>query len=97
MSQNTSILVLTVIIIAAGFYIMYGKPFSPKQVDLTSYQSLCDQYRAADKGTYKQEEIQMLISEINYLITEDMKEIKDPVSRELKKCSQDLSNKLNEK
>ena len=97
MSQNMSITVLTVLIIVAGFYFMYGSPFSTQQVDLAAYQTLCDKYRTADKGTYKQDEMQMLVSEINYLITEEVKEIKDPASRELKLCSQDLSKKINEK
>jgi len=76
---------------------MYGSPFSKQQVDLSAYQSLCDQYRVADKGVYKQEEINMLVSEINYLITDDVKDIKDPASRNLKLCAQELASKDNNK
>ena len=93
MSQNMSMTVLTVLIIAAGFYFLYGSPFSTQQVDLAAYQSLCDKYRTADKGTYKQDEIQMLVSEINYLVTDDVKDIKDIASRDLKLCGQALSVK----
>lgn len=97
MSQNMSMTVLTVLIIAAGFYFMYGSPFSTQQVDLAAYQTLCDKYRTADKGTYKQDEMQMLVNEINYLVTDDVNDIKDTASRDLKMCAQDLSKKINEK
>jgi len=97
MSQNMSMAVLTVLIIAAGFYFLYGSPFSTQQVDLAAYQTLCDKYRTADAGTYKQDEIQMLVSEINYLVTDEVKDIKDAASRELKICSQAIAAKIDQK
>jgi len=97
MSQNMSITVLTVLIIVAGFYFMYGSPFSTQQVDLAAYQTLCDKYRTADKGMYKQDEMQMLVSEINYLVTDDVKDIEDTASRDLKMCAQELAAKMDQK
>jgi len=86
-SQNMSMTVLTILIIAAGFYFMYGSPFSSQQVDMPAYQALCDKYRTAEQGKYRQDEIQMLINEINYLFPDEVATIKDPATRELKKCA----------
>ena len=97
MSQNMSITLLTVLIITAGLYFMYGSSFSTQQVDLVSYQRLCDKYRTADTGTYKRDEMQMLVNEINYLVTDDVKDIKDVTSRDLKICAQALSAKIDQK
>jgi hypothetical protein len=95
MSQNMSITALTILIIAAGLYFMYGKPYSTPQVDLAAYQALCNKYRAAQPGVYKKDEMQMLVSEIDYLITDDVKDIADPAKKKLKECAQQLSTKLN--
>ena len=93
MSQNMSITVLTILIIAAGFYFMYGNPFSNQQVNMPAYQELCDKYRTAEAGKYKQEEIQMLVNEINFLFPDELEKIKDPATIKLKKCAQVLSGK----
>lgn len=93
MSQNMSITVLTILIIGAGFYFMYGSPFSTQKVDMSAYQSLCDKYRTAGEGKYKQDEVQMLVNEINYLFPDELEAIKDPAVKELKKCAQTLSDK----
>ena len=97
MSQNTSMTILTVLIIAAGLYFLYGSPFSTQKVDLASYQALCDKYRVAEKGVHKQDEMQMLVSEINYLVADDIKDIKDVTSRNLKMCAQELAAKISQK
>ena len=95
MSQNMSITVLTLLIIAAGLYFMYGKPYSAPQVDLAAYQSLCNKYRTAQPGAYKKDEMQMLVSEIDYLINAEVKDIADPAEKKLKQCAQELSAKIN--
>jgi hypothetical protein len=94
MSQNMSITVLTILIIAAGFYFMYGGSFSAQKVDLAAFQAQCDKYRDADQGAYKPEELQMLISEINYLVEGEVADIKDPARKNLKTCANELSLKL---
>lgn len=97
MSQNASILALTILIIAAGLYFMYGSPFSKQNVNLSAYQEMCDKYRTATQGTYTQDEMQMLVNEISYLVTDEVKDIKDAASKNLKLCGQDLSAKLSAK
>ena len=94
MSQNMSITVLTVLIIVAGLYFMYAAPFSTQQVDLNAYQKRCSQYLTADKGTYKKEEMQMLVSEINYLVEGKPSDIRDEAARNLKECAQKLASML---
>jgi hypothetical protein len=95
MSQNMSITLLTVLIIAAGFYFMQGGFFSGQQFDIAAYQAMCDKYKTAGQGVYKQEEMQMLVNEINYLISEEVDDIKDPARKQLKQCAQALSANLN--
>ncbi|MGD8784823.1 MAG: hypothetical protein PVG75_10320 [Thioalkalispiraceae bacterium] len=89
-----SITLLTILIVAAGFYFMYGSPFSTQQVDLQAYQELCNKYRNAQPGVYTDDQMQMLVSEINYIISDELKDIQDPASRELKLCAQVLSGKI---
>ncbi len=95
MSQHMSYSIGFLLIIAMGFYFMYGNPFSPQQVDLAQYQAVCDQYQQAEKGKYKNAEMQMLVSEINYLVQEELAEIQDPARKKLKTCAQQLSSRLN--
>ena len=94
MSQHMSYSIAFLLIIAMGFYFMYGNPFSPQKVDLSQYQLVCDQYRAASKGTYKEAEVQMLMNEINYLIPEDVTKLNDPTAKRLKTCSNELGLSL---
>lgn len=96
MSQNMSITVLTILIIAAGLYFMYGNPFSSQQVNMVAYQELCDKYRTAEDGKYGQDEMQMLINEINYLFPDEAVAAQDSATRELKNCAQALSSKVNQ-
>ena len=95
MSQHMSYSIGFLLIIAMGFYFMYGNPFSPQQVDLTQYQAVCDQYQQAEKGKYKDSEVQMLVSEISYLVPGELAEIQDPTRKKLKTCAQTLAGRLN--
>jgi len=95
MSQNMSIAILTILIVAAGFYFMQGGFFSKQNFDIGAYQAMCEKYKTADPGVYKKEEMQMLVNEINYLISDEIENIKDPATKQLKQCAQALSGKLN--
>lgn len=86
-----SITILTILIVAAGFYFMQGGFFSTHQFDIGAYQAMCDKYKTAEAGVYKKDEIQMLANEINYLISDEVENIKDPATKQLKQCAQALS------
>lgn len=91
-----SITILTILIVAAGFYFMQGSFFSTQQFDIGAYQAMCDKYKTAEPGVYKNDEMQMLVNEINYLISDELENIKDPATKQLKQCVQTLSVKLNQ-
>ncbi len=95
MSQHMSYSIGFLLIIAMGFYFIYGNPFSPDKVDLTQYQQVCDQYQQAEQGKYKDAELQMLVNEINYLVPGELADINDPTSKKLKTCAQQLTERLN--
>lgn len=94
MSPNMSVTILTILIIAAGFYFMYGGSFSTQQVNLAAFQEQCDRYREAEPGSYRTEDMQMLVSEINYLVEAEVADIKDSARKKLKTCANELSVKL---
>ena len=94
MSQHMSYSIAFLLIIAMGFYFMYGNPFSPQKVDLTQYQLVCDQYQHAGKGVNKKAEVQMLVNEINYLVPDQVNDIQDPATKQLKSCAQKLDVRL---
>jgi len=94
MSQQMSYSIGFLLIIAMGFYFMYGNPFSPGKVDLAQFQRVCDQYQQAEKGKYKDAELQMLVNEIYYLVPDELAAIKDPVGKKLKTCAQNLSKRI---
>jgi len=83
------------LIIAMGFYFIYGNPFSAQQVDLAQYQLVCDQYQQAEEGEFKEAELQMLVNEINYLVQDELTAIQDPAAKKLKMCAQQLTEKMN--
>jgi len=94
MSQHMSYSIGFLLIIAMGFYFMYGNPFSYDKVNLTQYQQVCDQYQQAEKGKYKDAELQMLVNEIYYIVPEALAEIKDPAKKKLKTCAQQLAKRI---
>jgi len=94
MSQHMSYSIGFLLIIAMGFYFMYGNPFSYDKVNLTQFQQVCDQYQQAEKGKYKDAEVQMLVNEIYYIIPDAIADIQDPVSKKLKACALQLSQQL---
>ena len=73
---------------------MYGSPFSARNVNYTAYQDMCNKYLVAEAGTYTNDEMQMLVSEINYLLSENLIEANTDASNRLKMCSDKLSDKL---
>ena len=85
--------VVFLLVIFAAIYFMYGDAFSTRQVDLGKYLELCEQYRADANGKYSADEISMLISEINYLVPDDMADITDAQQRALKTCASQLATK----
>ena len=95
MSQHMSYSIGFLLIIAMGFYFMYGNPFSAQKVDLAQYQTVCDQYQQAEQGKYKDAELQMLVNEINYIVPDELSVIKDPAVKNLKSCANKLSTRLN--
>ena len=60
MSQHMSYSIAFLLIIAMGFYFMYGNPFSAQKVDMGMYQAVCDKYLQAGKGANKRADVQML-------------------------------------
>jgi len=93
MSQHMSYSIGFLLIVAMGFYFLYGNPFSAQQRDLTQFQMACDKYQKSSKGTYEKNDAQMLVNEINYLLPAET-DINDPASKQLKSCVQKLSARL---
>lgn len=94
MSQHMSYSIGFLLIIAMGFYFMYGNPFSYDKVNLTQYQQVCDQYQQAEAGKFKDADLRMLVNEIYYIVPEVLAEIQDPARKKLKTCAQQLSKRL---
>lgn len=85
------------LVIALALYFMYGDQFSLKNIDFAAYQELCEQYRSAKPGVYSKEEIQGLINKVNYLLPDDIKEIQEPLKKEIKSCAIELAEKISSK
>ena len=81
-------LAMFVVILVAG-YIMYGG-LSSGTVDYAAYQKTCDEYRTAQPGTYKKDQLQMLVYKVNYLLPDQPADIADPVQKKLKQCAVEL-------
>ena len=95
MKANTIYLpIVFLLVIFAAIYLMYGDAFSTKQVDLGKYLELCEQYSTAEKGKYSTDEMRMLVSEINYLVPGEIKEISGAQEQSLKKCADQLSSRI---
>lgn len=82
------------VVIAVALYFMYGDQFSLKNVDFVAYKEVCLKYQSARAGEYTREEIQGFLNKVNYLLPEDVAEIKDPLKKEIKSCANGLSEKL---
>lgn len=83
------------LVIAIALYLMYGDEFSLKNVNFAAYQEVCNKYQSAKPGTYTDNEMLGLISQVNYLLPEAVAEIKDPLKKEIKMCSNKLVERLN--
>lgn len=94
MPNNVFYPVVFIVVIISAIYFMYGDAFSSKQVDLGQYMQLCEQYRTAAKGKYSDDELQMLISEISYLVPDEVNQAEKSRKHDLKSCAQDLRQKL---
>ena len=93
MQNNTFIPLAFILVVGIAFYFIYGY-LSPKSVDLSKYQALCDSYRTADANEYSADERQMLINEVGYLIPDELKELKSEQERKLKQCVIELAKQL---
>ena len=94
MSNNTFLPIALLLVIAIALYFLYGDYLSPKKVDLGQYKELCLRYQNAPAGTHTQDEIQMLVNEINYLLPAELNELNLPLEREVKSCALQLSKQL---
>ena len=74
---------------------MYGEQFSLKNVDFPAYKQACLKYQSANIGTYKDNELLGLVNKVNYLLPEQLADIKDPLKKEIKACAMELSKRLN--
>lgn len=70
---------------------MYGEQFSLKNVDFEAYKEVCIKYQTAKAGTYTQDEMQSLVNKVNYLLPGGVEEIEEPLKKEIKACSNELS------
>ena len=82
------------LVIAVALYFMYGDQFSLKNVDFAAYKEVCLKYQSARAGEYTRDEIQGFLNKVNYLLPEDVAEIKDPLKKEIKVCANKLSERL---
>jgi hypothetical protein len=92
-ANNLFLPAVFLLVIFAAIYFMYSDAFSTRQVDLGKYLELCQQYQSAADGKYSADEVNMLISEINYLVPDDLQEITDAQQRALKACGNELAAK----
>jgi hypothetical protein len=74
---------------------MYGDMFSLKNVDFPVYKEVCDKYQSAAKGRYTNDEFLSLVNKINYILPESVEDIKDPLKKDIKICSNELAKRLN--
>jgi len=95
-ANNIYLPIVFLLVIFAAIYFMYGDAFSTKQVDLGKYLELCEQYRKAEKAKFTTDEIRMLVSEVNYLVPGELKEISDAQQRSLKMCAAELASRIEE-
>ena len=82
------------LVIAIALYIMYGEQFSLKNVDFQAYKEACVKLESAKAGTYSKDEILSLVNKVNYLLPGSVTDIKDPLKKEIKTCSNELSGRL---
>ena len=82
------------LVIAVALYFMYGDMFSLKNVDFAAYKEACVKYQSAKAGTYTNDEMLSLVNKVNYLLPGNVVEIKDPLNKEIKKCANELSERL---
>jgi len=80
------------VVIAVALYFMYGDEFSLKNVDFNAYEKTCNEYLKDDKATVSSEQIQSLVSKINYILPGEAHEIKDPQRKRIKNCAVQLAD-----
>ena len=86
---------LTLLLIIVGaIYFVVGDLGKPKNVNLPKYQEVCEKYLAAKPGEVSRDELQMMVSNVNYLIPAELGELTDPMERSVKSCAQKLSERL---
>jgi hypothetical protein len=91
---NVNYPIAMIVIIILAVFVMYGGFIKPQQVNLAKYQELCTQYLQAPAGAYKHDQMQLLVEKINYLFPTPAKDLSQPAERELKTCSDRLTEKL---
>ena len=82
------------VVIAVAFYFMYGDEFSLKNVDFNAYKEICMKYQSAKVGTYSDEQIQSLVTKVNYILPGSVEEIKEPLKKDIKACANELAKRL---
>lgn len=75
---------------------MYGEHFSLKNVNFDAYKEACIKYQSAKAGTYSNDEVLGLVSKVNYLLPEEVDDIKDSLKKEIKTCANELSKRLSQ-
>lgn len=81
------------IFIAIAAYVMFGDAFKAK-VDYAEYKAVCKKYLADTQGEFSTDDKQMLVNQVNYLLPENISELKDPLKSEIKNCASQLSQQL---
>ena len=82
------------VVIAVALYFMYGDEFSLKNVDFNAYKETCMKYQSAKAGTYSDEQIQSLVTKVNYILPGSVAEIKEPLKKDIKACANELAKRL---
>lgn len=83
------------VVIAAALYFMYGEQFSLSNIDFLAYKEACIKYQSAkDITAFSNNEVLGLVNKINYIIPEEIADLKDPLKIEIKACALELSKRL---
>ena len=86
--------VVLLLIIVGAIYFLVGDLGKPKNVNLPKYKEVCEKYLAARVGEVSRDEMQMMVSNVNYLIPTELSELTDPMERSVKTCAQKLTERL---
>lgn len=82
------------LVIALALYFMYGDMFSLKNVNFQAYKDACLMMKSAKAGSYSNNEIQSMVNKVNYLLPGEVKEIEEPLKKEIKNCASELQKSL---